>query len=139
MNVITFRIAPGKEHGAQTTTPCIDGEPLDLLVERFEQRAGFDPAGGYGGLVPEYYRFGPLEAHFGIDGEVENPVAVLACSCGEVGCWPLEVEIQRIGGTYRWTNFRQPHRRQRDYAAFGPFVFDSGQYEAELRLLSSRL
>lgn len=137
--MITFGIAPGEEHGAQAITPWVDGERLDLLVERFEQKAGFDPAGGYGGLVPEYRRPGPLETYFGIGGGVENPVAILACSCGEVGCWPLEAEIQRIGDTYRWTNFRQPHRPRRDYAAFGPLVFDARQYEAELRLLGSRL
>ena len=134
MNVIHFRTAPGEEHGLQAITPWIDGEPLDVLVERFEQKVGFDPAGGYGGLIP--YRSDAPESYFG--GGKENPVTVLACACGEDACWPLEADIQRAGDTYRWSNFRQPHRRQRDYAGFGPFVFDADQYEAELRVLGSR-
>ncbi|MFI9046038.1 hypothetical protein [Streptomyces sp. NPDC053427] len=36
-----------------------------------------------------------------------------------------------------WDAFEQPHRKTRDYAAFGPFPFDRLQYDNALRVLSS--
>ncbi|MCX4564720.1 hypothetical protein OHA02_52550 [Streptomyces phaeochromogenes] len=36
-----------------------------------------------------------------------------------------------------WDAFEQPHRRTRDYAAFGPFQFDRHQYDDALRALSA--
>ena len=36
---------------------------------------------------------------------------------------------------YRWEGFRQPHRPNRDYSAFGPFDFEHQQYEHEIERL----
>ena len=46
-----------------------------------------------------------------------------------MGCWPLEAAIVVSDGVVTWTDFRQPHRQDRDYRALGPFVFDRPQYE----------
>lgn len=36
-----------------------------------------------------------------------------------------------------WDAFEQPHRKARDYVAFGPFQFDRHQYDGALRALSA--
>ncbi|MGW2082651.1 hypothetical protein ACWCOW_38090 [Streptomyces sp. NPDC001939] len=36
-----------------------------------------------------------------------------------------------------WDAFEQPHRKARDYVAFGPFQFDRRQYDDALRALSA--
>jgi hypothetical protein len=139
VNELSFWVGPGEEHGALSKVPCIDGERLDVLVERFETSAGFnDPSGGYGGLVPGHHRFGPLDAYFRNEGGGGNPVPVLGCGCGEVGCWPLEACIQLNRGAYRWSDFSQPHRPSRDYSALGPFLFNAEQYEAALAALAAK-
>ncbi|WP_405780667.1 hypothetical protein [Streptomyces sp. NBC_00859] len=45
--------------------PHIGGAPLTELIDGFEMDAGMQPAGdAYGGLIPEFFRFGPMEDHF---------------------------------------------------------------------------
>jgi len=46
--------------------------------------------------------------------------------------------VTRVEGGYRWAAFKQPHRPQRNYDAFGPFVFEKGQYEEAVRDAASR-
>jgi hypothetical protein len=138
-NIISFEIDKTRG-GALTLTPCIDGTPLTDLISNFEVSSGFiDPAGGYGGLVPSYFRYGPLEQYFrgqtsnrGISDKV-GEIFVLGCQCGEVGCWPLRTSVTRVDGSYQWSGFNQPHRPMRNYDAFGPFVFEKAQYEAAVR------
>ncbi|MFD3328012.1 hypothetical protein [Streptomyces sp. NPDC058701] len=36
-----------------------------------------------------------------------------------------------------WDTFEQPHRKTRDYVAFGPFQFERQQYDDALRHLSA--
>lgn len=50
--------------GVVAVVPTIDGIALTDLIHRFEQEAGMeDRAFSYGGLVPAYYRFGPMDQH----------------------------------------------------------------------------
>lgn len=58
---------------------------------------------------------------------------MLGCECGEVGCWPLSVSVTRLEDGYQWSGFNQPHRAERNYDSFGPFLFDKDQYEAAVR------
>ncbi|WP_460366520.1 hypothetical protein [Actinocorallia lasiicapitis] len=113
----------------------IDGQLLVDLIDRFEITADMTPAGdAYGGLIPEFYRFGPLDEHFlGKENLGLGPkTAVLGCECGEVGCWPLMTRITPTGDLVVWNDFEQGHRPTRDYSAFGPFLFDRQQYDKAL-------
>lgn len=60
-------------------------------------------------------------------------ISVLGCTCGDVGCWPLQARITVRESTVVWDDFVQPHRRGWDHSGLGPFTFDRGAYEAELR------
>ena len=122
-------------------TPAIDGVPLTELIGAFEHHQHFDPAAGYQGIVPQYFNYGPLDRYFLADFLDDNYfsrlgwIYFLGCDCGEVGCWPLQGKIRIDGNSVIWEKFCQPHRPQRDYSAFGPFIFDLDQYrEAVLGL-----
>jgi hypothetical protein len=137
MNRLTFNIAD--DQGSVAITPAIDGIALTALVTDFEHANGYsDPAGGYGGIIPAYFSYGPLDCYFrgkgGNQGESDrdSEIYVLACDCGEVGCWPLMASVVATERGYRWEGFRQPHRPNRDYSAFGPFEFERQQYEHEV-------
>jgi hypothetical protein len=144
-NEISFKIDQIKDD-IWSITPCIDGAPLTILITQFELSKGFaDPAGGYGGLVPSFNRFGRLDRHFcgearkrGMS-DKDGEIWVLACECGEVGCWPLMTSVTRMAGGYQWSDFRQPHRPERNYDGFGPFVFDKAQYEYAVRDVTLKL
>ncbi|MFS8096459.1 hypothetical protein LFM09_04900 [Lentzea alba] len=111
---------------AETRVPLIDGVPLTERIDTFELRARMKPAGdAYGGLTSGSNLLRPGRG-----------VAVLGCSCGDVGCWPLLADITVDGDTIVWNEFRQPYREDRDYTRFGPFRFDRAQYEAALEKLS---
>lgn len=108
----------------------------------FEREAGFETRErSYGGLIPASFRFGPARDHHlggsaagGADG-----VVLLGCSdCGEWGCWPLVAEVVVDDGTIIWQSFEQPHRRDRDYSAFGPFDFDRLDYQRAVAALAPR-
>lgn len=118
--------------------PHINGVPLVRVIDDFEKAKQFEPAGGYGGLVPQFFEYGPLEKYF--LGEFDSGsywsslggVYVLGCGCGEVGCWPLQCQISVQSHDVIWKEFCQPHRKTRDYSDFGPFVFDCVQYRDAL-------
>ncbi|MFE8950130.1 hypothetical protein [Streptomyces sp. NPDC007856] len=38
-----------------------------------------------------------------------------------------------------WDSFEQPHRKTREYTAFGPFQFDRHQYDDALRVLNAAI
>jgi hypothetical protein len=128
--------------GAQSIMPCVDGEALADLVAEFERANHFEPAGGYGALIPGWFRFGPLDQYF--LGQVSSGywaglggVYLLGCECGELGCWPLKCRIDLAAETVIWTHFEQPHRPKRDYSRLGPFVFGRAHYESTLLELPS--
>ncbi|MET9296455.1 hypothetical protein [Streptomyces sp. NPDC003077] len=127
---------------AHEVIPCVDGKALTDLIDKFETEAGMQPAGdAYGGLIPEFFRFGPMTDHFhGRSTKAMGPkTPVLGCECGEWGCWPLTARITVTEDLVIWDSFEQPHRPQRDYMAFGPFQFDRNQYDDALQALSAEM
>jgi hypothetical protein len=130
-----------RDDGITLITPMIDGISLIELAATFERSCGYtDPAGGYGGLIPEFFSYGPLGLYFLGSGRDfwtprENKRPVLACECGEVGCWPLICAIESRDDTIVWHEFEQTYRPQRDYTRFGPFVFVRSDYETALQSL----
>lgn len=133
-NFLSFKFER-KDEDTATVLPCVDGVGLDQLVAAFEEAAGYrDPAGGYGGLIPSFYRFGPLRNYFlgqeePVTGDEQGEIYLLSCECGEVGCWPLIAHVRLKQDKVIWDGFSQPHRPSRDYTGFGPFEFDRTQYE----------
>ena len=114
-----------------SVTPAVDGTSLSAMVTVFERQQGFEPSGGYGGLIPDNFDYGRLDQYFlggGEDSFWAQGIYLLGCECGEVGCWPLQCQIRTDGNNVMWEKFRQPHRPERDYSNFGPFVFDGEQY-----------
>lgn len=139
-NVLSFDVSGGDEGGVTVITPRVDGILLTTLAEQFESSHGLtDPAGGYGGLIPEYFQYGRLDRYFLGQSEAlagaPGRIYVLGCECGEVGCWPLTCLVNTSDNAIAWQSFEQPHRPARDYSSFGPFVFEREQYEEALRSL----
>ena len=138
MNTVEFR--RGVYDGdLLLVTPVIDGTPLTELVTAFEKSHGYnDPSGGYGGLIPAFFRYGPAEIYFlgRSDRHVDSSIYLLGCDCGEVGCWPLRAAVSVDADTVTWSGFQQPYREKRDYSDFGPFVFARPQYEKAVRELA---
>lgn len=122
--------------------PHINDTPLTALIDRFEADAEMSPSGGYGGLIPSHYRFGPLEDHFhGRSTTTMGPgTPVLGCACGDWGCRPLMARISATGGLVVWDSFERPNKRKtRDYSSFGPFLFHRQQYDDALHTLTATI
>lgn len=142
LKTISFEIDEGD---FVAVTPFVDGTSLATLVEIYERSKGYlDPAGGYGGLVPAYFNFGPLDKYFTGRNKADywaslNGIYLLGCACGEVGCWPLIASVSEQDDKIIWDGFVQPFRRSRDYSEFGPFLFSRVQYEDAVDDLVARL
>jgi len=137
---IRFDCRRHADRGVLEVVPCIDGVPLTNLIDQFETDAGMQPAGNaYGGLIPQFFRFGPMEDHFHgrSTGAMGPKTPVLGCECGEWGCWPLMAGITVTPDHVAWDSFEQPHRTTRDYWGFGPFQFDRRQYDDAVQALSA--
>lgn len=130
-----FEPLDATERTVSAVVPVIDGQPLTDLVTAFETQRSYDPAGGYGGLVFEFFDFGPVDRYFGKTAEI----FVLGCNCGEVGCWPLKCNVTVSHDLIAWENFSQPFRPGRDYSQFGPFTFDPAQYSDAVTALAARI
>ncbi|MHB8873777.1 MAG: hypothetical protein ACYC8T_08845 [Myxococcaceae bacterium] len=139
MRAIRFAFEPRPDlANALEILPLIDDRALTDLVHTFERERSMEPPEAYGGLIPSYFRFGPMHEHFlgvGPAGRGVGKVPLLGCSCGEWGCWPLLARIVRAHETVVWTEFEQPFRKERDYSGFGPFEFGRQQYEQALEEL----
>lgn len=135
-STLSLRVTRDDDYGL-AVTPIINGQPLTELVGDFEARRRYKPTGGYYGLVIGAERLGDLTRYYlGQDNGVwptPSNVWLLGCVCGEPGCWPLRARIVVETGTIAWTDFAQPHRDERDYTGFGPFVFEQKQYEETVR------
>jgi hypothetical protein len=136
-NKLSFQIVFDETTNIEELIPEIDKVPLTDLIHQFEQRMGMETRPvSYGGLIPRYFKFGPVRDHFfatdkavNWEEEPRRKVALLGCQCGEVGCWPLICQITSDQDTVTWSEFAQLHRPNRDYQDFGPFHFRRGQYE----------
>ncbi|MEV6021410.1 MULTISPECIES: hypothetical protein [unclassified Streptomyces] len=139
---IRFDCGRHADRGVLEVVPCVDGVPLTSLIDQFETGARMRPAGGaYGGLLPQFFRFGRLEDHFHgrPTGEMGPKTPVLGCACGDCGCWPLMAGITVTSAHVVWDSFEQPHRTARDYSGFGPFRFDRRQYDHAVQLLGTAI
>jgi hypothetical protein len=128
-----------------TITPCVNEVSLTQLISEFEKAQSYEPAGGYSGIVPKWFDYGPLEKYFLGQYSRNSYWAelgaeyILGCECDEVGCWPLQCRIRIEGDDVVWDQFRQPHRDARDYSHFGPFVFGGAQYRDALTKLIAQI
>jgi hypothetical protein len=144
-DVVSFASYPFESRPVRAVVPHINALPLIHLINEFERAKKFEPVGGYEGLIPEWFKYGPLEKYF--LGEFDRGsywsslggAYVLGCQCGEVGCWPLQCCISVHGDDVVWKEFCQPHRKTRDYSSFGPFVFDGAQYREVLITLIANI
>ncbi len=120
------------EAAATELVAVVDGISLVDLVRPFEVGSGYQPAGGYRGLVPDYFDFGDLARC--LAGEQTpwpgSQVPLLGCDCGEWGCWPLIATVVDADGLVEWSTFRQPYRLTWDYSGFGPFRFTETDYRS---------
>ena len=140
---LSFAIEPlSDDEPISSIVPIINGVRLTTLVEQFELDRHYEPVGGYAGIVPTHFNFGPLDNYF-LATSADTPFAdkhwLLGCECGEVGCWPLEARIVTNEREIVWERFKQPFRPERDYSSFGPFRFDHNQYRQSVIELISKL
>jgi len=66
--------------------------------------------------------------------------SIFVCAeCGDIACGAITAEIQRVAGTYVWSNFAFENNydeamTDRDsFAHVGPFAFDAEQYSTSLK------
>lgn len=140
---LSFAVEPlSDDEPAPSIVPIVNGIRLIALVGDYERERLYEPTGGYAGIVPAYFNFGPLDRYF-LATSAAPPFAdkrwLLGCECGEPGCWPLEAHIVRNETDIVWEGFRQPFRPERDYSSFGPFRFDLDQYRIAIAELTSAL
>lgn len=131
MSALAFEVVT-VEGGAKALVPTINGQSLLALVAAFESQRGYEPAGGYAGLIPAHFNFGDLTRYYEAREDRQWPgpehAWLLGCDCGDVGCWPLTAHIAITPDHVTWSQFSQEHRPDRDYDGFGPFTFDRDQY-----------
>ncbi|MDC7681689.1 hypothetical protein PQU92_00225 [Asticcacaulis sp. BYS171W] len=119
MNVLSFEVQ--SDDNSVWIMPVIDGVCLADLITAFEHANNYtDPAGGYGHI--REIDFKPLG----------NDIDILACECGETGCWPLKATAFIENATVVWSAFRQPFRKNRNYDAFGPFRFSRSHFDTAI-------
>ena len=131
MNRIELIVQRGQEVDVDVVRILVDDSDLIDLARRVERpfanaEGHPDIAGGYDGLMPSEWL--ALPERYSTD----DRVAVLACACGEIGCWPLRVRVVIEDDRVTWTDFQQPYRESWDLSTLGPFVFDRAQYDREV-------
>jgi hypothetical protein len=148
MNCIEFSVEEyrpdwGRWRGV---VPIVDGVSLLTRIDNYEVAEGFDLPGSYAGLEPPddervsgWVRYLMGEVHPDDNEPTGGITWLLGCDCSVAGCWPLEARVSVEHDRVIWDRFRQPHRPQQDYAAFGPFVFDRDEYERAIANLKATL
>ena len=147
MDVVTFSVEAFDNRHASVlaVSPLVNDLRLTYLIAEYEKVRKYEPAGGYGAIIPKWFDYRPLDRYF--LGEHERDgywskrggIYLLGCQCGEVGCWPLLCHIRNEGARVIWEGFQQPHRKERDYSRFGPFVFEVAQNRSALLSLVSEM
>jgi ribosomal protein S18 acetylase RimI-like enzyme len=137
LRTIGFELS--SRYGAQAIVPTIDGVLLTEIVQQFERGKKWKPLGGYGGIIPTAYKFGPIDVHYRGGPGAIRPTPVLGCTCGEWGCWPILVTITTSADFVEWTQLHQPHRPDRDYSPMGAFRFSRAQFDQAINDLLDRL
>ncbi|MGH3332697.1 MAG: hypothetical protein ACRDPJ_15470 [Nocardioidaceae bacterium] len=130
-SALDFEVVP-VDGGVKALVPTIDGQSLVDLVAALETSRGYEPSGGYAGIIPAHFNFGDLTLYYEARELRQWPSPqhawLLGCDCGEVGCWPLTARIAVTADEVSWSDFCQDHRPDWDYEGFGPFVFERQQY-----------
>jgi hypothetical protein len=126
-------------HGVVSVVPTIDGARLTDIVHSYERTRGYVPTDAYGGLIPSWFNFGPLEQHHEGRGFCAPQAVVLGCECGGWGCWPLLVSVTTEAGSVTWSEFSQPHRPSANYQAMGAYRFERPQFGSAVQDLIQRL
>jgi hypothetical protein len=90
LSTLSFAIYPlEKGASALSIVSLVNEVRLTLMVEEFEREHNYEPVGGYAGLVPSAFNFGPLDRYFMAENrdEAYNKIGyyLLGCNCGEVG------------------------------------------------------
>jgi len=139
---LSFGIEPLSDNEpVLSIVPIVNGVRLTALIEEFERGSLYEPVGGYAGIVPTHFNFGPLDQYFMASSSdsifPDHRCYLLGCECGEVGCWPLQARILTSEREIVWEGFKQPFRTERDYSSFGPFRFDLDQYRLSVTELAS--
>jgi hypothetical protein len=56
---VSFSIQPFEEMFA--VTPVVNGTPRGEMALTFKREQHFEPTGGYGGLIPQWFKYGALD------------------------------------------------------------------------------
>ena len=149
MNKISFKLENRKKydsgHEVSTVNIVVDDKPLAEIMKEYEmpmatKEGSPSLAGDYhaievSSLSLEQYYLGKDKADWG---DEENKTALLGCSCGILGCWPLLCKINIQGNKVIWSDFEQPHRDDDwDYSTFEGFVFDKQQYLNAIKAMNN--
>lgn len=136
MNSIKFVTSKIPEYGEYVfdIVPEIDGRNLVDSIAAVERAAGESKTGTHGGLIPSWFRYGPLVDYYLGNGEpnglhIDGKPAILGCDCGEVGCRPFYVRITVSRNAVTWSEFGTLGDRSEIFSGFGPFQFDRVAYE----------
>ncbi len=125
--------------GTTAVVPWIDGVSLIDLVTAFERKQGFVRLSSEerGGLIPEYFNFGPLDRHYLGRGDWptrDEGTVLLGCQCGEWACDPFYARVEVDGEIVRWSAFGR-YADDKGYAGLGPITFARDAYEEALKSL----
>ena len=143
MDTVEFRwLTDNGRYSVRNLDVLVNGTPLAETIAEVERpsaaRSGQpDLAGTYSGIPDYYLRKLTVRDHFlGAPGSdlacgSEEKTVLLACECGEPGCWPLMARVIVAVDTVTWSEFEQPYREAWDYGGF-TLTFDRQQYENAL-------
>ena len=143
MDVLALLVESGSDPDAAyaTVRVVVNGRDLVDYVRDYERAFAGQLAGKYGQLpagdvlLPHRHFFGGSDPMYhGLQGRT----MLLACECGEPGCWPFEARITMEDHVVRWSDFCQPHRSEWSYTTFGPFTFDRAEYEEAVTVAAAR-
>jgi hypothetical protein len=123
----------------------VNGSRLQEMVRAVEASQATGNAkdgvpGRYMGLQPRPDTF-PIRRLLGepvvhTSSGISRRTTLLACTCGDPGCWPLQADVEVADLTVTWSNFRSA-KDEWDLSVIGPFVFDHEQYEESLSAATS--